>query len=256
MTRKMLAPHIQNSKFLADLVSYGMVSENATPAKNAPFLDPFFGYQWQWTPRVGAGLYGRTDLLESQGIEQLGTGEFLRVPFRRIPIIDVCSRSSFDDLVESFTHGENAKENYLWRGQSKLYFLERSNEELSMLYGDEAAKEPSLLTSASRQNVDFKEVIELWSGVLEKFVGEKSAKLNDIYGTKPIDFTQDADALLSRFNFRLWAISLAQHYGLPSNGLDLTPDPLVALYFALNLLSIDPFLENCRLLAAHPRQSL
>ena len=48
------------------------------------------------------------------------------------------------------------------------------------------------------------------------------------------------DNLLGNFNLSELAISLAQHYGLPSVGLDATTDIDVALFFALHEFRDDP----------------
>jgi hypothetical protein len=42
------------------------------------------------------------------------------------------------------------------------------------------------------------------------------------------------------YNYRLWGFATAQHYGVPSVGLDVTHDILVALFFALHRFTINP----------------
>ena len=43
----------------------------------------------------------------------------------------------------------------------------------------------------------------------------------------------------STYNYRLWGFATAQHYGVPSVGLDITHDVRVALFFALHRFTTD-----------------
>ena len=47
----------------------------------------------------------------------------------------------------------------------------------------------------------------------------------------------DYHELTGGFRFHHFALALAQHYGLPSAGIDVTPDPRIAAFFALHMFS-------------------
>lgn len=50
---------------------------------------------------------------------------------------------------------------------------------------------------------------------------------------------REAESFRASYRYRTWAFATAQHYGLPSVGLDLTSDIRVALYFALHRFETD-----------------
>ena len=72
----------------------------------------------------------------------------LRVPYRRIPIFKVRDLNDirlFTDVMKD----KNLDNIILFRGQNKLYLIDRHKDEKIWLYGDENVKEPSFFTRFS-----------------------------------------------------------------------------------------------------------
>jgi hypothetical protein len=131
----------------------------------------------------------------------------------------------------------------MWRGQSALYTLadRRSSEDLMKLYGSTDVVEPSLLPSAARDGIEIERYMNAWFGLLDIFIDEFEARIRrDDRGGVPADLELDGVALRQSYFFRQWAFGVAQHYGLPSTGLDLSPDLDVATFFALHEFVIAP----------------
>jgi hypothetical protein len=129
----------------------------------------------------------------------------------------------------------------LFRGQTKEYLLDRNIETLKALYGSEV-REPSLLPSAERRNMNIDAVGPSWCGMLRWLL--------DVWATRRGDteqFQQIHEAGEDYF-FHHFALAIAQHYGLPSSGVDVTDSLDVALFFALHRFSPsqhDPNLSTC-----------
>ena len=85
-----LFAHLHNVNPVADRVSpacdIGQVDKSAgTPG----YVDQLYGNCWSWTPSHGAAVYGRTESLPVGPLDELADGEYLRVPFRRVPVIQI-----------------------------------------------------------------------------------------------------------------------------------------------------------------------
>jgi hypothetical protein len=224
-------PHLSNASWIGDRISCAadavLVND---PESREIYVDPYFGHNWSWTPKPGAALYGRTRDFPAAPIEKRGNGTWLRAPHRRIPVIDVHSLTDLKAIAASARSGDGAIRG-VWRGQAKQYFLPRSDEDKLRLYGDVDAKEPSLMPSASRESTQFPSIFEAWSGLLDLYVEARACKFG-----LPRDA---AERVRASYNYRLWGLATAQHYGLPSTGIDISSDVDVALFFALHRFMID-----------------
>lgn len=202
------------------------------------YVDRHFGNAWSWTPPLGAAVYGRSALVPRGPMDDGGFA--LRVPYRRIPVIEI---SSLEEAL-AFGAGNASKQPQLtgmWRGQPRQYSLERDPLDKMRLYGDLDANEPSLLPSAARQSVYFPDLAEAWCGLLDLYVEERLVTLGATVSAQRLtELRREAENFLNGYNYRTWALATAQHYGLPSVGLDLTSDIRVALYFALHRFQTDP----------------
>lgn len=227
-------PHLHNTHWVGNRVS-SVCNQNAVMQveNEQNYSDNYFGNTWDWTPAINCGVYGRTEDFSQSNIESLGSGEFMRVPYRRIPIINV---HSIDELlnISSKLAPNNDSTKIVWRGQSKQYSLQRDDADKLRLYGDTSIFEPSLLPSASRQNIYFPDIFDAWSSLLDIYIriDKKGEGKNEV--------NQRADRFQSSYKYRQWGFATAQHYGLPSVGLDVTHDILVALYFATNCFNTNP----------------
>jgi hypothetical protein len=101
--------------------------------------------------------------------------------------------------------------------------------------------EPSLLPSASRRGVCLEGIGTEWSGVFQTFMWMWKDKLEheDASPATLERISKQMAGTVAGYNLWIMLLSLAQHYGLPSAGLDLTDKPEVALYFALTEFTPD-----------------
>jgi hypothetical protein len=120
----------------------------------------------------------------------------------------------------------------------KEHALPRDAADKLKLYGDADIFEPSLLPSASRGAITFEDYMAAWFGLLEIFIEGRLRALQPVYPTSTVEnLREEVDVWYSSYRFKLWAFAVAQHYGLPSTGLDLTNNIAVALFFALHRIS-------------------
>lgn len=223
-----LVPHLHNVNPIADRVSpacdIGQVNKSAgTPG----YEDPLHGNCWSWTPAHGAAVYGRTDSLPIGPLDELANGTFLRVPFRRVPVIEVFSIEDVRAIAGSVRSG-NPSIRGVWRGQSSHHKTEkmgRTKDALLRLYGADDVDEPSLLPSAARTNLYFPDSFGAWSALLDLYVHERMREPG---------MRQELMNFVNSYRYRMWGFATAQHYGLPSVGLDVTYDIDVAVFFALH----------------------
>ena len=185
-------------------------------------LDRHYGLAYHAMELRPAAIWGRTADLPPYSGDHLANTGFLRVPFRRIPRRVVRNRAEIESLVGAI---RSADPNLcmLFRGQTIEHVIPRSPETSRWLFGEDAVIEPSLTTSASRRRPALEQVLPEWSALLNMFLIEAC----EMEGQREYeDFT-------SGFGFPLFALALAQHYGLPTSGLDVTDRLDVALFFAL-----------------------
>lgn len=225
-----LFAHLHNVNPIADRVSpacdIGQVNNSAGTPR---YVDPLYGNCWSWTPAHGAAVYGRTDDLPVGPLDELAKGQFLRVPFRRVPVIEVSSVEEVRAIAGS-VKSDDPNFRGVWRGQSGHYTTEkkgRTKEELLRLYGAEDVDEPSLLPSAARTDLYFPDIFGAWSALLDLYVHERARE----HGMQ-----RELLNFVNSYRYRMWGFATAQHYGLPSVGLDVTHDIDVALFFALHTL--------------------
>ncbi len=197
------------------------------PQSDRYYIDTYYGLIYEnWIQQYGAP-YGVTAKFPSSFLNADAT-EFLRTPFATIPYIKARDRKDLDKIVNCVaTH--YPKLQLLFRGQTKLHELGRSDDTLTRLYG-ESVREPSLLSSSERHGINIDEIAPTWSGFLRYSLDlwaavKKDKKLHRYYNELGNDYT-----------YRFLALAIAQHYGLPSCGLDVTYELDVALFFALRTL--------------------
>lgn len=231
--------HLSNAHWYEDRIS--VASEPSLVnviEESGRFVDRQFGNAWSWTPPPGAAVYGLSAAVP-RGRNDAG-GPAMRVPFRRIPVIELSSVAE----VLAFGAGNASKDAQvrgMWRGQPRHYSLERPLLDRLRLYGEAEVDEPSLLPSAARQSVYFPDLAEAWCGLLDLYIEERLEKLGaGATAQQHAQLRREAENLVNSYSYRAWALATAQHYGLPSVGLDLTSDIRVALYFALHRFKTNP----------------
>jgi hypothetical protein len=197
-------------------------------------VDSYYGQAFGYSVFEEHAVYGETDELPAFPLDVHANHGFLRVPFRRVARCLVRSRAELEEVLDDARRRHVGQ--LVLRGQSHEYSLRRSGKTLAALYGDPNALEPSLPPSAGRPGVEsLDEVMPEWCGLVRFYVGM-------LAGAVSSSLSEERRALLERellllgasTNSYLLALSLAQHYGLPSIGLDVTDDLGSALFFALS----------------------
>src|SRR5262249_27027273 len=208
-------------------------SDAILPGASDWFVDTFFGQLYTGVSAQSRGIYGITNEMPDDPESPVSTS-YLRVPFRKIPRRMVKSKTELRTLVEHLPCTNPAHES-LFRGQHTEYLLNRSKDANLFLYGEERVLEPSLTASAVRNGVDIDQFMLAWTFILKIYFARYT---NEISETASPAEKQRIFEGYARFQFsytqELFSLALAQHYGLPSVGLDLSSELDVALFFAFN----------------------
>lgn len=231
-------PGFYNIYPIENEISIHSISHEILTDKNGKYLlDDYYGriiYSNSVSP------YGDTRSLEYYLRHyQQNIIDSLRVPFRKIPIFKLDHISEIQELIEKI-EAENESYTILLRGQSKFYPLTRDKSEITFLYGEEHVKEPSFLPSFLRTNFNETFIYSLWHSQTALLLNDVGVDLSNSLTTKQLEeYYDDVTKIKGSPHFTPIALGFAQHYGMPSIGLDLTKNLKVALWFATNELNID-----------------
>ncbi|MFC0514628.1 hypothetical protein ACFFGT_10465 [Mucilaginibacter angelicae] len=187
------------------------------------FVDQYYGLVYDDWIRQGGAFYGITSKMPDFTLDDKANLGFLRIPFVKIPRIFVKNRQQVDLLVSELKSKYKSYQFY-YRGQTKEYFLNRSETTLQNLYGDGTTLEPSLLPSSYRAKININDVMPEWCGLLKFSL--------DVYAGKDSGLRSKFFRWITSYEFVQFAFATAQHYGLPSNGLDVTGNFDIAEFFA------------------------
>ena len=233
-------PHLTNAFWVGNRISPACDRKLiSAPESDRGYRDTYFGNAWSWTPALGTAIYGKTEDLPPTPIDEFGSGEFLRLPYRRVPVIDIHSTDELFEFARNVVSKTSGVRD-VWRGQSRQYALQRSEDERMRLYGDDAVIEPSLLPSASREKIYFPDWFGTWAALLDLFLEQRVQDLSATCVSRRDEFANKTERFRCNYVYRQWGFATAQHYGIPSVGLDVTHEILVALFFALHRFSTDP----------------
>ncbi len=177
------------------------------------------------------GLYGAKNIFRDhyEGFySKLATTQLLRCKHYCIPVIEVSSIEEIRQCVAEIPVRDES--GIFFRGQTSLHTLPRTDGVRELLFADSCATEPSLTTSASRK---LSYIYDDLHYILRQFAEQQ------IYGSDRRLIPERAERWRSLASSPLceldYAImALAQHYGLPSHGLDVTTSLDVAVWFATN----------------------
>lgn len=201
---------------------YMPTAPSASHISNFVYIDSYYGYSYDYELFSDYNsLYGETDSVPSplDWMIKNYCHDWLRVPFIKVPRFIVNSAEELYDLLKDIYSLR-----FLFRGQPSEYYLNRSIALMRKLYNDEQAKEPSLASYAVRTNSMFEKHYIEWATIIKTYLyltlGQEKA---EEYFDKEDDF-----------NFYMLCLSIAQHYGLPTYGLDVSDSLATALFFALN----------------------
>lgn len=170
------------------------------------------------------GIYGNPlmPFYDHGGQITLPIVDVIHVPYRKIPVYKVQSLGDIAPHLKAFAE-YSPNHTILLRGQNTFYQLHRNNhKELLQLYCNDNVKEPSFLPSLTRRSLDYFKTVSVWHNLAALLLQR----------LKTVHPSIDENIRLSE-RFHLFSLAVAQHYGLPSVGLDLTDNLTVALWFAL-----------------------
>lgn len=210
-----------NTEFTVDEFSPFVDPRMITSVRDELIVDHYYGQVYHAMELEPAGIYGRTSDLPVYSGDELANHGFLRVPFRRIPRRVVRNRTELETILRGIRSADPSLR-ILLRGQTREYTIRRASGTSQWLYGEDSVLEPSLQTSAARRRPPLEEVLPEWCTLLRLFLAENEERTR-----------LPSSGFSQHFGFPLFALALAQHYGLPTAGLDLTDRLDVALFFAL-----------------------
>ncbi len=180
-------------------------------------------------------LYGKGNVMRDHYTDfynGLDKYEFLRCKHYCMPLIDVNSIDEMEALISKIP--KRSESGIFFRGQTSYYRLKREEIIKKILFGSSESNEPSLITNASRSNYNYDHLHFILKYFLEHEIVFKDYK-------KKKEIFQKLEELKGSFLLELdYAVmALAQHYGLPTHGLDVTTDLEVAVWFATNKFKQD-----------------
>lgn len=194
---------------------------------------------------IGSGIYG---IKGKSNTTLMSTDGSIRANRNSIPKIKCDNLSSLLQIIDKIRI-ENIDKQIFYRGQNNHWNLDRSPNTNQLLYGKKFIEELSLPTAASREKFDFdgfNAILQFQiQGILyERCNNSQFDKLDDNwpYWTNFSPF-EDAELedihekfkrLYYSYEWDLMTMGLAQHYGIPTHGLDITSDIDIALWFSLN----------------------
>jgi hypothetical protein len=209
------------------------------------WVDPQYGLVYSDWIAQGGAVYGLTEFLPPRTFDDDADLGFLRVPFARFPRLKVRSRAEVEAILARVRTALPPHGRVLLRGQTREYTLGRAPSLLNALYGTSDVIEPSLVASASRFKIDVNGIMPEWSALL-RFV------LDVLPSRREEDVRREWHAWFHSYSFSRFAFSIAQHYGMPSSGLDATTSLDVALFFAFRQFSVVS--ETDAVAAYHPKR--
>lgn len=209
----------------------------AKPAEVRPALliDKYYRAPFLARKANDDAFYGAKDVLRDHYedfYDEVDTSRLLRCKHYCAPLLTVDSLEELLAIVERIPN--RSEDGLFFRGQSALHTLDRAPAVRRMLFGSSCGVEPSLTTSSARRN----ELYENLHFTLRYYLSDRvfaRARASDDMGIvqRWREMLASADCGLDRA-----IMALAQHYGLPTHGLDVTTDLGVATWFATNALEI------------------
>jgi hypothetical protein len=229
-----------------------LMHKSLEPAAGPFLVDKYYQEIISPADLTGGPLYGMEGLptcVTEEGApmwEALGKFKlrnWVRAKYWKIPVLEVENNEEVGEVVEILSKLVPDSD-LLFRGQIDHYTINREPAIKKFLYGDPNVNELSLTTTASRADFDF-----------DHFIGRFQLDLQGlIYADLDVNrfslFEKDEEAILifsdpeikqryrhwkeAAYGWEVYVMSIAQHYGIPTYGLDLTSDENVAIWMALN----------------------
>jgi hypothetical protein len=224
-------------------------------------IDSYYGHIWPIMGIRPVCAYGRTtdlplsyDGLSERFINQVKRRSFTvsRAGRVRVPRILLETYDELLDLIQAIREvldeaGEKGKQIF-FRGQTRHHSIRRHPSVCEFLYGTQSEDEVSLCTAASRASFDYDHFtsefqLQLQSILYSREEAAAFQKADNTWLAQPIyrcpfnhpGITQKYLKWLSSYLDSSWDVvvmGLAQHYGIPTHGLDITSDLDTAIWFA------------------------
>jgi len=199
-------------------------------------VDKFYRAPFRARVAKQQALYGAKDVLRDHYAEFYANQPahtLLRCKHYCVPLIDVGSRDEIESYVGNIRL--RSKQGLFFRGQRRLYQLERHPSVRGLLFGESCSQEPSLVTTASRETgFDYDEL----HYALRAFLEDELLQRSDASDRKLFtEWRKQVSSPICHLDYAV--VALAQHYGIPTHGLDVTTSADVALWFATNLYARD-----------------
>jgi hypothetical protein len=152
--------------------------------------------------------------------------------FNRISVFLASSESELEsaaaNIVKSVPVG-----NIAFRGQTRLYEIARRARIREFLYGDESAKEPSLVTTAFRHHFPYVSAERYWHAIIAdidyRLTGYKDKRWHVEDDRESVSVGVSGE--IAQWHYTS-TMAIAQHYGIPTYGLDVTTSIKTAWWFA------------------------
>ena len=210
-----------------DVDSYRPAGQNL--ASSYVVVDSYTGGIFTPLALSNCGLFGRSGFRENlpTSIEPSG---WARVRFQEVPYIEVDDAVALEELATALSNGNPRT---FFRGQTKDHCLPRKPEVLDLLYGDGNTREPSLLSTAARSRLDYvayEPAIQLLFEDIRHRAGASYSRTHWVEDRFEQVYISDVGGIAARASARTMA--LAQHYGVPTHGLDVTRSFSTAWWFA------------------------
>jgi tetratricopeptide (TPR) repeat protein len=185
-----------------------------------------------WGTPAGASIWGRTRFkFELQGHAARDTASY---DGREVPRIPVRNVDEWHDIIDRISQLSPEYGRLVYRGQVRDW---RTEGDLSL--------EPALLRT-TRSHADIEKAIDLWRNTLERFLGDLAhgsagALIHKVGNSAayvhPPQFSKTGRLLELIYSPEVGGTM--QHYGFPTDFLDVTSDPDIALWFALHCANVD-----------------
>lgn len=210
----------------------GLVEETLTAKdRQGLLIDRQYRAAFWRRPLAEQALYGSATVTRDHYTEfydARSAAGMVRCKHYSAPIYDVYGLAELHALAASIP--KRGDEGIVFRGQTKLHLLNRPQPIKQLLFGASCADEPSFPSSAARQRFDYDSLHYQLLYYLENF-GLDFPRVPGRLGDEV--YTRWRRARVSpACEVDYAAMALAQHYGLPSHGLDVTDDLAVAAWFA------------------------
>ena len=115
-------PHFSNIRVQGDRISSAAnVSLLQAHDSSNRYFDRVYGHTWRFTPKERAAVYGKTENFPPSPVDHLAS-EFIRVPFRRVPVINVSSAIELETFARQIWSADSSL-HLMWRGQTKMHMI-------------------------------------------------------------------------------------------------------------------------------------